>query len=219
MTATRFASVSLLFALAIVSKCEAGLLTFSVTTDQPQYTVGQTINWEIYVQSAPAADHYGIATLEAVLTESQAETLSTVGSTWGPKFSGYWFRNRGTVSGSSLIGITVTNVDSDEYVPAQIGGGGPDLFIKGSYMATVVGTHTLTAIKDIDAEAKYFNQPPNLDPDKPELSRADFTVAAGSTTFDVVAAVPEPSTLSIMFVLTSGAWAVRRFRGRRRRSE
>jgi len=196
MFTKRLATVTLVFAFTPIAIAHGASLTFTVQTDELEYFVGDTVDWSVYVQTDNStSDNYGIANLDVTLAESQAESLSAA-TAYGPEFSNppYSFRSPGTPSGSSLVGISATEF-SNSGNAAQIGGGGPDLFASGSYTATVLGSHTLTA--------SFFSVADHWNAAAPAMTLSSFNVNPGSVNFNVNA-IPEPTTIVMLLGLAAG---------------
>ena len=185
MIRTFLAALCLLCVLSVRAAQADVILVYTITVDQPEYTIGETVNWTLAVMSSADAQNTGILGLSVGLDESTAETL--VGGTIDGDFAGYDIKNPGAAAGASITDISVV----EPFLPS------PDLvtggtLATGTYDVTVLGVHSLTASIAFPADSSYVNQ---------SLVPTLYDQIIGDTTeFTVVPEIiPEPST----FILTA----------------
>ena len=194
--------VSGIIALCLFSTAAFGVaetINLKVVTDKSTYIAGETVNWTISAWADAGANH-GVSLLGVDLAESKTETLSSadkenynnipslpqlVGGGYGI-LQGFILGSTGnaTVAGQ----VADINVYQNAGAPVyDIGNSGETAFAEGSFQASVLGGHTLSATlragnywADTSATASAFGLT--------DLSEAgaDFTV------------LPEPGTMCLV---------------------
>jgi len=153
--------VSGFIALCLFSTAAFGVagetINLKVVTDKSVYAIGETVNWTVSAWADSGANH-GISLLGVDLAESKNETMSPadkenynniptlpqlVGGAYGI-LQGFTLGSAGnaTVAGQ----VADINVYQSPGSPAyNIGNSGEAVFAQGSFQASVLGDHTLSA--------------------------------------------------------------------------
>jgi hypothetical protein len=208
----RFITICVAVLLGAASTAPGAMIYLSVSVDKTTYEVGDTVSWSALAW-ASTGDNVGIALLGVKLTESEEETMSpalTTGtgsskelldSAFGVAQS-YTLTSAGVVSSSKpglLTDIGVLQLPTQKLLN-QANDGQPHLFAKGSFTATVVGDHTLSAEK---TGASYY-------PDTTHNAVSFEQVSSTPATFTVT---PEPASLLLLVAGGLVLAARRRLRG------
>ncbi len=152
-----FSLISLAILLQIVA-APADVVHLQVITDQDTYLVGQTVQWKVYVWVEPGINR-GIAYINFDLKDDTYEVLGPALKS-GSDFVDTEFGapqkfidlKAGTWDPNTLHDIIAYQLPT--YRKLDVGNiGDPNVFCKGSYTATVLGSHTLSIL---DARVDYW---------------------------------------------------------------
>lgn len=169
-------SLAILLPLSVAS---AEVIHLKVETDQDAYAVGQTVHWTIYAW-AEAGTNRGISLITLDLNDSANEALNPAlmagGDFQDTEFGApqkFVLTQSGTPAASPprLQSILTMQMPADRLL--DVGNDGtPHVLCKGSYTATVVGSHTLNIL---DPNANYW---PNAIDNADDFETIDITNAA-----------------------------------------
>jgi hypothetical protein len=155
----------ILFLIAWVPSALCATLHLEVETDKAVYYPGQTISWSLYAWTDPAGNR-GISLLSVHLDDDTGEALNPPDNS-GSEFTdteygaaeNFIVAGPGTIAGSSSRLRDILAFQSPAAKTLDIGNDGVQhVYCKGSYTATALGTHTLTAIYN---SANYWPDPTN----------------------------------------------------------
>jgi hypothetical protein len=191
-----------LFAFGKPSTCTADvILAFDVVVERTNIVVGDEVSWSVMARLAESdGTNFGIAVASFSIEDSLGEILRP--GTIGDSFSGY-FPSPGSFDGRRLIEVgaslflqnDATVVGAD---PGNLDGSslGPFELASGFFVATQLGTHTLSTSSIDSTPSEFFTARGQLI----GSGTQQFTdVRFGSTTFSV-SAIPEPSSLTVVAV-------------------
>ncbi|MCP4713076.1 MAG: hypothetical protein GY869_30980 [Planctomycetes bacterium] len=151
--------------LLTISVASADTIYLEVQTDQDTYALGQTVNWTIYAWTGPPGNNRGISLITFNLDDSANEALSpalTNGSDFADTEFGtpkkFTITRAGTPSPTQPRLLSILTLQSAADRMLDIGNdGNPHVLCKGSYTATVLGSHTLRIrIQDSETNAQYW---------------------------------------------------------------
>ncbi|MGD9856694.1 MAG: PEP-CTERM sorting domain-containing protein [Planctomycetaceae bacterium] len=194
------------------------MITYDVNIVQAgPVLLGSTINWQIFATVSGTANigtNNGIASAVIDLQDSTGEMLNAgvVQTGNGQDFDNYLFPSGGSWNGTTLANIGAVQFDPDGDTRGEPGDLGPLLLATGSYQVTSLGLHTLSTVTSA-SDSNYFSTA------GPNATVTPYTsVAFGSDSVNVVAAVPEPASLAMMALAACGAFGLRRRRQASRRA-
>ncbi len=220
MTATRLLNVAIIATLYQVlsagSTATAGIVTFEITVDQSEVTLGHAVNWNLFATiSNSTSSNWGISTVAANIFDSRNELLNA-GTVSGP-FASYSFTSGGTFdpTSSKLLEITAVQFNQNSSTSQAIDPSnsstnnnlGPLLLASGSYVPLQLGTHTLST-EPGSANSFFTAQGQTIG------SGGTHNASGPHGSVNFVVAVPEPTNAVALLIASAVTSRLRRRRMR-----